>query len=57
LAAGPIINTEETEPCPFCNEPAIETAKEVVFILLFVNNAPVSMWLSVPFKFKLADKN
>ncbi|MEW6511588.1 MAG: TonB family protein [Bacteroidota bacterium] len=38
------------------NEPAIEAAKQFVFTPAYMNNGPVSVWVSVPFKFKLADK-
>ena len=38
------------------NEPAIEAAKQFVFTPAYMNNGPVSVWVSVPFKFRLADK-
>ena len=38
------------------NEPAMEAAKQFVFTPAYMNNGPVSVWVSVPFKFKLADK-
>ena len=38
------------------NEPAVEAAKQFVFTPAYMNNGPVSVWVSVPFKFKLADK-
>ena len=37
------------------NEPAIEAAKQFVFTPAYMNNGPVSVWVSVPFKFRLAD--
>jgi len=38
------------------NEPAIDAAKQFVFTPAYMNNGPVSVWVSVPFKFRLADK-
>ena len=38
------------------NEPAIEAAKQFVFTPAYMNNGPVAVWVSVPFKFKLADR-
>ena len=38
------------------NEPAIEAAKQFVFTPAYMNNGPVAVWVSVPFKFRLADK-
>ena len=38
------------------NEPALEAAKQFVFTPAYMNNGPVAVWVSVPFKFKLADK-
>lgn len=38
------------------NEAAIEAAKQFVFTPAYMNNGPVSVWVSVPFKFKLADR-
>jgi len=38
------------------NEPAIEAAKQFVFTPAYMNNGPVSVWVSVPFKFRLVDK-
>lgn len=38
------------------NEPAVEAAKQFVFTPAYMNNGPVAVWVSVPFKFKLADK-
>lgn len=38
------------------NEPAVEAAKQFLFTPAYMNNGPVSVWVSVPFKFKLADK-
>jgi protein TonB len=38
------------------NEPAVEAAKQFVFTPAYMNNGPVSVWVSVPFKFKLADR-
>ena len=38
------------------NEPAVEAAKQFLFTPAYMNNGPVSVWVSVPFKFKLADR-
>jgi protein TonB len=38
------------------NEPAVEAAKQFLFTPAYMNNGPVSVWVSVPFRFKLADK-
>jgi protein TonB len=38
------------------NEPSIEAAKQWVFTPAYMNNGPVSVWVSVPFKFKLTEK-
>jgi len=38
------------------NEPALEAAKQFIFTPAYMNNGPVAVWVSVPFKFKLADK-
>jgi periplasmic protein TonB len=38
------------------NEPAVEAAKQFVFTPAYMNNGPVAVWVSVPFKFRLADK-
>jgi protein TonB len=38
------------------NEPAIDAAKQFVFTPAYMNNGPVSVWVSVPFKFILKDK-
>ena len=38
------------------NEPAVEAAKQFLFTPAYMNNGPVAVWVSVPFKFKLADK-
>jgi protein TonB len=38
------------------NEPAIEAAKQFLFTPAYMNNGPVSVWVSIPFRFKLADK-
>ncbi len=38
------------------NDPAIEAAKQFVFAPAYMNNGPVSVWVSIPFRFKLADK-
>jgi protein TonB len=35
------------------DEPAVEAAKQFVFTPAYMNNGPVSVWVSVPFKFKL----
>ena len=39
------------------NEPAIAAAKQFLFTPAYMNNGPVSVWVSVPFNFKLADRN
>ena len=38
------------------NEPAIEAAKQFLFTPAYTNNGPVSVWVSIPFRFKLADR-
>lgn len=38
------------------NEPAIEAAKQFLFTPAYMNNGPVAVWVSIPFRFKLADK-
>ncbi len=38
------------------NEPSIEAAKQFLFTPAYMNNGPVSVWVSVPFRFKLADR-
>ena len=38
------------------NEAAIEAAKQFVFTPAYMNNGPVSVWVQMSFKFKLADK-
>jgi protein TonB len=38
------------------NEPAVEAAKQFLFSPAYMNNGPVAVWVSVPFKFKLADR-
>jgi protein TonB len=38
------------------NEPAVEAARQFVFTPAYMNNGPVSVWVSVPFKFKLAER-
>ncbi|MBI5474691.1 MAG: energy transducer TonB [Ignavibacteriae bacterium] len=38
------------------NEAAVEAAKQFVFTPAYMNNGPVAVWVSVPFKFKLADR-
>lgn len=38
------------------NDPAVDAAKQFVFTPAYMNNGPVDVWVSVPFKFKLADK-
>lgn len=38
------------------NDPAIEAARQFVFTPAYMNNGPVSVWVSVPFRFKLADR-
>ncbi|MCZ6775125.1 MAG: TonB family protein [Ignavibacteria bacterium] len=39
------------------DEPAIEAAKQFIFTPAYMNKGPVSVWVSVPFKFQLADRN
>lgn len=38
------------------NDPALEAARQFVFTPAYMNNGPVSVWVSVPFRFKLADR-
>jgi protein TonB len=38
------------------NEPAVKAAMSFVFTPAYMNNGPVSVWVSIPFKFKLADR-
>ncbi|MFN0159328.1 MAG: energy transducer TonB [Bacteroidota bacterium] len=38
------------------NEPAVEAAKQFLFTPAYMNNGPVAVWVSVPFRFKLADR-
>jgi len=38
------------------NEPAVSAAMQFVFTPAYMNNGPVSVWVSIPFKFKLADR-
>jgi len=38
------------------NEPAVEAAKQFVFTPAYMNNGPVAVWVSIPFRFKLADR-
>jgi periplasmic protein TonB len=38
------------------NEPSIEAAKQFVFTPAYMNNGPVAVWVSFPFRFKLTDK-
>lgn len=38
------------------NEPSIEAAKQFVFTPAYMNNGPVAVWVSVPFKFKLSER-
>ena len=37
------------------NEAAVEAAKQWVFTPAYMNNGPVAVWVSVPFKFKLKE--
>jgi TonB family protein len=39
------------------NEPAIEAAKQFVFVPAYMNNEPVAIWVSYPFLFRLPSKN
>ncbi len=36
--------------------PAVEAAKQFVFTPAYMNNGPVAVWVSFPFRFKLTDK-
>ena len=36
------------------NEPAIEAAKQFVFTPAYMNDGPVSVWVTFPFKFELS---
>lgn len=38
------------------NEAAVDAAKQFLFTPAYMNNGPVSVWVSVPFKFKLSDR-
>jgi protein TonB len=38
------------------NDPAVQAAKQFLFTPAYMNNGPVSVWVSVPFNFKLADR-
>jgi TonB family protein len=38
------------------NASAVEAAKKFVFTPAYMNNGPVAVWVSVPFRFRLADK-
>jgi len=38
------------------NEPAVEAAKQFIFTPAYMNNGPVAVWVSVPFKFKLSER-
>lgn len=38
------------------NEAALNAAKQFLFTPAYMNNGPVAVWVSVPFKFKLADR-
>lgn len=38
------------------NDAAVEAAKQFLFTPAYMNNGPVSVWVSVPFRFKLADR-
>ncbi len=38
------------------NEPSVEAAKQWIFTPAYMNNGPVAVWVSIPFRFKLADR-
>ncbi len=38
------------------DQPAIDAAKQFVFTPAYMNNGPVAVWVSFPFRFKLTDK-
>ncbi|MEK9136376.1 MAG: TonB family protein, partial [Bacteroidota bacterium] len=38
------------------NDTAVEAAKQFVFTPAYMNNGPVAVWVSFPFRFKLTDK-
>lgn len=38
------------------NDPAIDAAKQFVFTPAYMNNGPVAVWVSFPFRFRLTDK-
>jgi len=38
------------------NEPAVSAAKQFLFTPAYMNNGPVAVWVSFPFRFKLADR-
>jgi protein TonB len=35
------------------NDAALEAARQFLFTPAYMNNGPISVWVSVPFKFKL----
>ena len=39
------------------NEAAIEAARQFVFTPAYLNNKPVAVWVSYPFRFRLPEKN
>jgi protein TonB len=38
------------------NDPAKEAAMQFVFTPAYMNNGPVAVWVSIPFRFRLADR-
>jgi protein TonB len=38
------------------NQPAVDAAMQFLFTPAYMNNGPVAVWVSVPFRFKLADR-
>jgi protein TonB len=38
------------------NQPSVDAAMQFLFTPAYMNNGPVAVWVSVPFRFKLADR-
>jgi protein TonB len=39
------------------NESAVAAAKQYIFTPAYMNGGPVAVWVTIPFKFRLADRN
>lgn len=39
------------------NEPAITAAKQFVYVPAYMNAGPVAVWMTMPFRFRLANRN